>query len=235
MALTLENTVTDWREVLPIVKPFYERFFGEEMPELEGVVYGPKDLTKPNKLSRGAKATLNEYFIQGVPKYSLKYDVIGMPDKLRCNAPIDKPLIAQILLHELVHRYRKENMTSFEKLQDKILFLVPIKKYYFDLLLEECIATTSEFCFYLSHQRVSYSQDENAKSKAINLIEELEEKLDNHKSTDEFDRTLDSATESAIQQVSKYLAIAHHSDPDLWQKLKSLRTINDLKELVERE
>ncbi len=210
--------VTDWREVLPVVTPFYERFFGEKIPE---------DLDVEMGHFRGNK----------------KGDCDHFTGKIRLGIyPLDE--VADTFIHESTHRLF-ENESGIGKIHwndikkmsctesyDKALFELYERVMLRNRFLHECVACTVESLFVYSDYR-----DEEVKE-LIHLVNKsyIKKLIDYYDAPDSNIvelRTGIRVSSGYMDQVGIYLAAKHRNDSELWSKLKQLRTLDDLKKLVE--
>ncbi len=219
MTPSLENTVTDWREVLPIVKPFYERFFGEEMQWGDITLY-----VMPLDEETGGQLNLESGDIC-----------------INSNIPIEN--VPKTFVHELAHKKYEEatgiGMTYAKKTVTRIPFLRAHyrKKHSLNLFLHECIAKTVEFLFSEEDVILDCKRLDGSTTKSIRYTS-----LDIACSDIEFTeiygfhyKRLPGQLTARALFIGKYLATKYENDPNLWSKLKQLRTLDDLKELVEGE
>ena len=220
MTTTLDTKlVTDWCEVLPIVKPFYERFFGEEM------------------LLRDINLHLADLDEETAGRTNLESGAID----ICLNIPVED--VPKTLVHELAHKKYEEatgiGMFYYEKAKTIIPFLRGHYRRKKDLnwFLHECVAKTVGYLFsgediVFNCKRLDGSTTERT------MYATLDSALSDINSVERYgfnNKPLNKQLNERAMFVGKYLAIKYENDPDLWSKLKQLRTLDDLKELVECE
>ncbi|MBI5066565.1 hypothetical protein HZA97_10135 [Candidatus Woesearchaeota archaeon] len=220
---TNTEVVKDWREVVPIVEPFYERFTGEEIPNLENIV---------GLFSEQERSDHPE--ILGICKFNSESKNIKL-------ALCSFEITAHNLFHELLHRAyeleheltlkyksaasKNNNCSKDERKKAK-------KEFHKIIFLHECVAYAGSFVFnsLFLNNKGEYEDPKyqvfpsiGSARQAFLLAElELEKELPGFETRVMYTR-----------QIGVYISAKYQNDPQLWSKLKQLRTLNDLRRLVD--
>lgn len=204
--------VKDWREVVPVIRPFYERFFGEPFPEdLDVKMVSFEELKVHGKI------------IVSTGEISLATDSMAE--------------VAKTLVHELAH-YLFENNSGLGVNYSETIKNMPRKTMKQDLLfqeyririlrhkfLDECVARTVEAIF-ISQQGAEKEIEIISKKGVEKIIKRYAKENDSLS----LELGLYGLVEDAY--VGTFLAYKYQNDPNLWSKLKQLRTLDDLRRLV---
>lgn len=206
--------VTNWKEVLPIVHPFYERFFGEPLPDNlnvemvpfeELIVYGMSNiLTGEMKLAIQSMRELAKTFVHERAHYLFEQSS-GLGEK---------------------HRQAISSM-PVDASKDLSLLCNYVKPFWRQLFLEECIASTVEAVFAFQNSAKSMPEEDKISLKAdSNFV------IHNYANKYGVKDLEQGLLERQYIVVGAYLGDKYQKDPKLWDKLKQLRTLDDLRNLV---
>ncbi len=213
-----DNRVNDWREVIPVVRPFYERFFDEPFPE---------DLEE--------RVSILKWWEEDKGRCYFETRTFAIREHMSFQLTADT--LAHELSHDLYEQEQKLHGATWTKLKKADS---PRKKKIWekkcgvaDFISEVVAYAVSELLNYLHFDRSRFKRVEAfageyynglSKSAIVNSCVGYcrSRSTENHK----------DGRYRCAKFLGAYLAKEHKDNPQLWNKLKQLRTLDDLRRLV---
>ncbi|MBI5066561.1 hypothetical protein HZA97_10115 [Candidatus Woesearchaeota archaeon] len=208
--------VKDWKEVLPVVRPFYEGFFGEKVPEDLSIEMVPFE-------------ELVAHGMSNILTGEMKLAIQSMRE------------VAKTFFHERAHylfeqnsglgvKHRQNSVSARTGTPEELSFFdnLTLKPFWRHLFLEECVAYTVEAVFAFQNSAKSMPEEDK-----ISLKSDSNFVIDNYVnkySVKKLREGVEERHECII--IGAYLGDKYKNDPQLWSKLKQLRTLDDLRRLV---